>query len=195
MGVFASKKGQIYLSKVPFPNPLLNWNGSVFLLLLVMTAPFQPSQYMSGSAIECVTQQKLSWIDFICYGYVVHLVPCDNVFSHDRTQTPRNYLLGYVMWWVAWCACRSVNQNYPLTQNYYLRKNTFWNKYIWNIKSFLRNSLKMSSFLGDFEGAKPLKNYEESFSGSFFRNHFVSEGTIATQIYIDRQKYCRLCGM
>ena len=35
---------------------------------------------------------------------------------------------------------------------------------------FIRNSSKMSFFPEDFWGAKPLKNYEQKFSGNYFRN-------------------------
>ena len=57
-----------------------------------------------------------------------------------------------------------------------LTKNYFEIIIFGKLTNLTRNSLKMSFFPGHFESSKSLKNYENQFSGNYFRNNFVSEG-------------------
>ena len=56
------------------------------------------------------------------------------------------------------------------------------------ITNLTRNFSKISFIPGDFESSKPLKNYEKSFSGNYFRNNFVSEGNPGLPLKMRRKK-------
>ena len=67
--------------------------------------------------------------------------------------------------------------NIPSDTKLLLTKNDSEINIFGKITNLTRNSLKMSFFPGHFETTKFLKNYEKQFSGSYFRNNFVSEGS------------------
>ena len=67
-------------------------------------------------------------------------------------------------------------RDYPSDTELLLTKNVS-EMSISKIANCIRNSLEKPFFPGDFEGAKPLENDEKWFSGNYFRNNFVSEGS------------------
>ena len=55
--------------------------------------------------------------------------------------------------------------------------------YFGKIPNVTQNSLKMSVFSGDFEGAKSIKSYEKLFPGrNYFRINFVSDPSINVEL-------------